>query len=237
MEVSQNALAFMLFCALLCGVALGCVYDVLRMTRFWTDGIEPTALSPRVKVLRDRLTMPSALRLPKRKSKRPSNKKKAILSAVVLFIQDLLFCLLFAVVASLLFYQTNDGQLRMSAIVVMSLGLALYLTTIGRLAKRFWIILTILLSSILGWIVALLIYPVRLLLRCLKKPFSWLIGRVRGICDRVKQRFELKKQARIQRKQAKEKDNSEKFANKRKLVGQSPDGKRVFVLGGKRKLN
>ena len=235
MEVSQNALAFMLICALFSGVALGFVYDVLRMTRFWIEGIDPKVLSPRLGALKERVSLSPALRLPKRKSKRSADKMKGIFSAVVLFVQDLLFCLLFAVVAALLLYQTNDGQLRLSAIVLMLLGLALYLATIGRLTKRFWALWTILLSALLCWIGALLIYPVRLLWRWLKKPFGWMIGRVRGIINRFKQKFELKKQARIQRKQAKEKDNSEEFAAKRKLAGQSPDGKRIFVSGGRRK--
>jgi len=225
----------MLICALFCGIALGGVYDILRITRYLINGADSNDISPRVRALRERFSLPPALQLPKKKNKRPSNKRKTMISAIVLFIQDLLFCLLFALAASLLLYQTNDGQLRLSAIVVMLLGFILYLVTVGRWSKRFWTLLTILVQMAFCWIGALLIYPLRLLWRWLKKPFGWMIGRVRGINNRFKQRFELKKQARIQRKQAKEKDNSEEFAAKRKLAGQSPDGKRIFVSGGRRK--
>ena len=224
----------MLMYALFCGVALGCVYDALRKTRFWIGGASLSKISPRMVTIRDRLLLPPSLSLKIRKNKKTSDKTRTVIAAIVLFIQDVLFCLLFAVVAALLLYQTNDGQLRLSAIVVMLLGIGLYLATLGRCVKRFWMVLTIVLRSFVCWIVALLIYPARLLWRWLEQPRRWLIGRLHYIQNRIKLAMERKKQVKIKRKQIKQQQEIAESTITRKLVGQQPDGRFVFVSGGRR---
>lgn len=225
----------MLICALFCGIALGGVYDILRITRYLINGADSNDISPRVRALRERFSLPPALQLPKKKNKRPSNKRKTIISAIVLFIQDLLFCLLFALAASLLLYQTNDGQLRLSAIVVMLLGFILYLVTVGRWSKRFWTLLTILVQMAFCWIGALLIYPLRLLWQYLKKPLQRLAEQMRRLYHHVTHGIKKRKQACLKRKQKKDQNIVMNVGGNRRLAGQCPDGKRIFVSGGKRK--
>ena len=236
MEVSQRALAVMLICALICGMILGGVYDILRMTRVWISGFNHGAISPRMTAIKNALSLPDSLQLKSNKKIKPSTKKRMAIATGILCAQDILFCLLFAVVAALLLYQTNDGQLRLSAIVAMLLGMGLYLATLGRVLQQVWPLLTILLRAILIWIIAILIYPIRLLGRLLEFPTRWLAGQWRHVCSHIKAYLERRKQAKEQRKQKKNHNKinkAEAIANI-KFAGQQPDGKYVFVSGRRR---
>ena len=223
----------MLVCALFCGTLLGGVYDALRMIRFRTGNENLTALPPRIAAIQEKTTLPVWLRFRLRKKEKPSPKKKNVTLTVVLFLQDVSFCLLFAVAAALLLYQTNDGQLRLSVIAVMLAGMGLYLLTVGRIVKRFWMLLTVIMRAVFCWTIALLIYPARLVWRWLARPRLWLIGRVLRFHARIQCRMAQRKQARMQRRQQKEKEIISE-ATARKLAGPRPDGKHVFVSGGRR---
>jgi hypothetical protein len=230
MQVSQRALAYMLLWSLACGAGLGLVYDLLAMLR-GPMGLLP----PFLMRLGERLALPPALRL-KRLVKRPrsNNKKREWGEAVLLFWQDVLFCLLFAVVATLLLYYTNDGQWRMGVIVLMLLSLVGYRATMGRPMRFVLLLLRMLMSSLLAWIAAILAYPFRRLWRCLEKPRLALCGYVVGLYRRILLAMEQSKQKRRARRQSKQttEDTSAPPAQQRQR--KPPDGKRVFASGGQK---
>jgi hypothetical protein len=231
MEVSQSALAYMLLWAFLGGLALGCVYDILRVLRL-TDTTE----SPRVALICGKLALPQVLRPHIYvKIKQPSVRIKRLARGIRLFFEDVLFCVLFAVTAILLLYYTNDGQLRLSAIACMLIGLGVYFATLGRITKPLFMLLFVLLCAVLCWTTALLIYPLRVLWRGLERPRRWLIHRYCGMISRIRSRIEQRRVIKAQRKN--NVADSTSLKQTRRLWAQQPDGKRVFVAGGKRHIS
>ena len=153
MEVSQRALAFLLCRAFLCGVALGAFYDVLRITRLWMgEGLPPAA-----RALEGRLALPENLRffhMP-RVFRRPGG----VAGGILIFFEDVLFCLVCAVVLILELYVCNDGQFRLSALACMLIGVFAYLISLGRGVLLVSGTLTAILRAAVQWTVALVCFP------------------------------------------------------------------------------
>ena len=205
MEVSQNALAWMLCCSLMCGMALGFCYDVFRLTRMSMGADLPQAAI----LLQQRLLLPERLRLfsTQSVSRRPRKDRKA-LKYIVLLVEDVIFCLICGVTIALLLYQTNDGQFRLSAVVVMLGGLAIYLLTIGRLIRIFSGVIVVIIRSALIWILAIVAYPISVLIRLLMRLTAPLRQRLKhlafGALHTLKQKLQRRKQARLSRRTYKE---------------------------------
>ena len=153
MEVSQRALALLLCRAFLCGVALGAFYDVLRITRLWMgEGLPPAA-----RALEGRLALPEKLRffhMP-RVFRRPGG----VAGGILIFFEDVLFCLVCAVVLILELYVCNDGQFRLSALACMLVGVFAYLISLGRGVLLVSGTLTAILRAAVQWTVALVCFP------------------------------------------------------------------------------
>lgn len=201
MEVSQNALAWMLLCSFLCGLVLGFCYDVLRLTRMWI-GAE---LSPTAILLRHRLALPPRMKLISVKPRaEKSDKYTKTLRFVVLFIEDILFCLLVAITLALLLYQTNDGQFRLSAVAMLFCGIGIYLMTIGRLIHLFSGVIFEVIRAMIIWLLAILAYPMVLLGRYVAKWTAPLRHRLwahwQNSWQSFKKRLDTRKQARIARR-------------------------------------
>ena len=92
-----------LLLAFLYGVGAGLLYEIFRILRSMTDILFPI----RSKVL-------------------------SILHVIVVFWQDLLYFGILSATGVLFLYVFNRGQLRISLILMMALGLCLYLVTIGK---------------------------------------------------------------------------------------------------------
>jgi hypothetical protein len=205
MEVSQNALAWMLCCSLLCGMALGLCYDVFRLTRMSMGTDLPQAAI----LLQQRLLLPERLRLfsTQSVSRRPRKDRKA-LKYIVLLVEDVIFCLICGVTIALLLYQTNDGQFRLSAVVVMLGGLAIYLLTIGRLIRIFSGVIVVIIRSALIWMLAIVAFPIAVLIRLLMKWTAPLRQRLKHLAfwalHTLKQKLQRRKQARLSRRTHKE---------------------------------
>lgn len=230
MEVSQNALAWMLCCSLLCGVALGVCYDVLRLTRMSMGEDLPQAAT----LLQQRLSLPERLRLLSAQSvpKEPRKERKA-LKYMVLLIEDVIFCLICGVTIALLLYQTNDGQFRISAVVVMLGGVGVYLLTVGRLIRLFSGLIVVIVRSAVAWIMAIVAYPIATLIRLIAKwtaPLRRrLKNRVASHWHTIKQKLQLRKQARLLR-----------AANKKGLDAPIPrpsNGRHYFAAGRQKEGN
>ena len=221
MEVSQRALAYMLLWALLCGALLGGIYDLFSFHR------KTKGASPRMVWLKEKLTLPLALRRRRCPAKR---KKREWLGAVGLFLGDVLFCLLFAVVAVLLLYYTNEGQFRLSVPAIMLLSFFLYRITLGRPIRCVFEILSMLLRALFSWTTAILLYPCRLLWRCLEKPRRAIAACGRRIRERWLTYVRKQKQKRADRR--KKSVAPAAYVKKRR----PPDGRTVFARGGYRPL-
>ena len=131
MEVSQIALARMMFVCFLCGIMLGVLYEVVRFTHLLL-GNTPI---PAVQRLQRKLAIPAALRLLPIPKRRLCANAKVFrwLSTFIFFLEDVLFCVLCAIVLILALYVTADGQLRLIAVLALAIGFLLYLKTVGRL--------------------------------------------------------------------------------------------------------
>lgn len=179
MEVSQRALAFLLCRALLCGVALGAFYDLLRITRLWMgENLPPAARS-----LQGRLALPPQLQffhMP-RGFRRPGK----IVSGILIFLEDVLFCLACAVVLILELYVCNDGQFRLSALACLLIGVTAYLMSLGRGVMLVCGTLTALCRVAIVWSLALICYPFYHLFRWMCRLTAPLRCRVRTGCHRM----------------------------------------------------
>ncbi len=188
----------MLFGCLLCGVILGFLYDFLRMTRMWIS----TELPPKAKILKAKLILPRRFRLfPNRVHKPKQIKRAKTIEFILIFLEDIFFCLLCALSVILLLYQTNDGQLRLSAIALLIIGFALYLVTIGKWMRFLSSTLTVLLAAVFTWAIAILAYPIVVAMRrCWRwiSLFFYFVQRkiknsIKGIMTRIKGQLELRK--------------------------------------------
>lgn len=190
----------MLFCSLLCGMALGLCYDVLCLTRMSMG----TDLPQGATLLQQRLSLPERLRLfsTKSVSDRPRKERK-MLKYIVLLVEDVIFCLICGITIALLLYQTNDGQFRLSALVVMLSGFGVYLLTVGRLIRLFSGLIVVIMRSAIAWILAIVAYPIVILIRLIAKWLSPLCNRLKSRVAShlhiLKQKLQLRKQARLLR--------------------------------------
>ncbi len=230
MEVSQSSLAVMLLLAFLCGSAMGVMYDGLQMLRelFSTN----SGPSPWLKSLQVRMMLPAALQWHTRKARRRHSMSavaKKVMSMTTLVLQDLFFCVCAAIVMSLLLYATNDGQFRVSALFLATLGFVVYRIFPGRLVRRVWIDLLILLRVLLQWIVALLCFPVRLMWRYVKNPFVTLCCYLHKSCIKGWEATvgRCRRWLRAYYTKQKEKRSAPIILQLRSI----PDGKYTFVKG------
>ena len=121
MDISQAALARLYLYALLLGIGLGILYDLLRITRVFLGAHYSRRAARRLQELHLPLLRP---RLKRRES-------RAL--GIVVFLEDLLFCLFAAVAMILLFYEANRGKIRFPALICVGAGFLLYRSTLGRL--------------------------------------------------------------------------------------------------------
>ena len=170
MEISQFILAQLWLCALFLGAGLGAVYDVLSITRVFlgvpfTPWSEKIILSTKIPLLKHR-TFPN----------RPP------LRAVLCFFEDLFFLLAASVSLILLFYQFNEGNIRIPVILFALVGFWGYRITVGRMIRPCIELLCLFAINFISYISYYLVLPVRklfYLLRLLlkeiyrKKARSW----------------------------------------------------------------
>lgn len=221
MEVSQHALAWMLLSSFLCGLALGICYDMLRLTRMWV-GVE---LPPPAKRLRERMALPQRLRWATEKAKVPKSQKLSETAKYIfLLAEDILFCLLIAITLVLLLYRANDGQFRLSAVVLLFGGLAAYLMTLGRLVKQCSGIIVVTVRAVFVWSGAILTYPFAWLIRLLVKWTAPVRTKIRKFYLGLKQKAQSRKQARLAHKIYKKQNEA---TDPRPI-----NGKHYFSMGG-----
>lgn len=238
MEVSQLALAEMLICCFIGGVALAFFYELVQfpIVLLCSDLHRvPQAVANRLKV-------PGRLRFLLRKRTSRSSLRHRFLGAsrvvqtVLRFFVDVFFCLVLATLLLLILYATNDGAFRFSAPVCLLGGFFACLVTLAPRCLVGIECVYVSLRAIFCWVMALLAYfPLRLgrLLWYRTAPIrTALTRRYRAWVDRRERKREEKRKKQTDAKERRRRPdakNDEGTAFPRSYP--TPDGKHVFYTG------
>ncbi len=173
MEISQFALARLLLYAFLTGGFLAVVYDILRVFRAFFDP------STSCRIHDWRLTVA----LPHLKTPLPLQKHKCF--GILLFAEDLIFCLFGAVLLILLFYEWNEGKIRIPAILCAIVGFFCYRILPGKLLTRLFEVVAFGIWVLFRYLFFFLALPQRLLWRGIRALTAMLWQRYKQKRDRA----------------------------------------------------
>ena len=180
-------MAWLYMYAFLLGIALGAVYDVLRITRVFL-GVHYSRRA--AKKLQE-------IRLPFLSPHKKQTESHAL--GFVVFLEDLLFCVLVGVSLILLFYGSNNGKLRFPALICTCAGFLLYRGTVGRLVMLFSEVIAFLIETTVRYSMFFLLFPFRALGKWLKKRIRQAVNHVIGVRrKRMRRRFTASQSARIE---------------------------------------
>lgn len=166
----QKEFLLLVLQSFLCGVALGGVYDIFRISRL-IMGLNPfsdagvSALSERNYPLIGRIrTAP-----------------RRILGAgnILLFFEDILFMLIATAAILILLFFRNDGKFRLIVILLALLGFLCYYISIGRIVIRFSAFIVFLLKLIWAYAVFILLFPIKCALRLISRLWRAVLARIR----------------------------------------------------------
>lgn len=197
MEISQISLAWLYFYALLLGFFAGFLYDLLRITRVFFGVHYSRRAAKRIRELHLPL-------LTQRKRRKESHAL-----GVVVFLEDLIFCLLVGVSLILLFYAANNGKIRFSALLVSGAGFLLYRGTLGRLMMVFSEVIAFCVETAVRYAVFFLLYPIR-------KLFGWIRKKTIAVGIRTKRVYQKQTRRRFTEK--------ERVRLSRNACGMIPEG-------------
>jgi hypothetical protein len=234
MEISQGDLARLLIGALVCGFALAGIGDLFfRTIKLVLIPVDASNLESRM-LRMYQVIMPTNSFLGKkiRQPHRIRHKRfLCICGAMARFVYDFLFSVAFAVVLMLLLYFLNDGRFRMSTIVAMFVGIALYRVTLCRLIVKMELAFAIFLQGILAWLCGVLSFPIRCFWRWTTRLRCRVKCCIYTLWKRVTQIKVKWKQRAFERKN---KPDEDVLPNRETLPRRQPDGKYNFIAGGSR---
>lgn len=167
MQISQSALFYLCAASFLVGLALALLYDFLYMMRLWLIPSEVRYHVPRIQELR-------ASRIKK------GSVKKHKWGSVVLFLQDVLFCLVCAITVILLLYWLNNGAFRAAAPICMAVGFWLWHISLSKGVR-----------VALEW----LAFGFETVIYALLMPIKRLFAFLAGMCKRIAQKRHQKRLA------------------------------------------
>lgn len=200
MYLSQTAIAWLYLWSFLTGVFLGAVYDCLRLTRLLPGSVPPIGLRRR--------KLPILGVLPEPKKRRAT--------AVLIFLEDFLFCLIAGVAAVLLFYEAFDGKIRVPALALIAAGFGAFHVSFGRLALRVAALVGFLLEVAVRYICHFAALPV--------KGAAVLARRGRLAYERRERAHYTKTEfGKLQKAEEAEQDGK----NKEKTIQPEPDGQNL----------
>ena len=178
-RIDPDRLMGMLLWGILCGAALGVLWDIFRLTRVMLGVPYP---SRGAKSMYERplpfLKRPLGLRSEGR------SRIRAGVRIAVIFLEDVVFGVVGAAVMILLVYVTNDGVFRVMAPAGMLIGFCLYYVTVGRLVLSLSQMIVFCLRAGMLYLVTLLLLPPRLAVRLWKRTVGAWIARVLLRCRR-----------------------------------------------------
>jgi hypothetical protein len=149
MTVSQSALAWLYLYATLLGIALGAFYDLFRITRVFLGMHYSRRAANR---LRER-------QLPLLGHRRRRRESRAL--GIVIFLEDLIFCMVAGILLVILFYEVNSGRFRFPALLCTGAGFLLYRGTLGRAVMLFSEVIAFVIETGVRYLVFFTLYPVR----------------------------------------------------------------------------
>ena len=188
MEISQISLAWLYFYALLLGFFAGFFYDFLRITRVFLGVHYSRRAAKKIQ----------NLHLPLLKKRKRRRESRAL--GLVVFLEDLIFCLLVGVSLILLFYVANNGKIRFSALLVSGAGFLLYRGTLGRLMMVFSELIAFCVETAARYAVFFLMYPIRKILGWTHRRMIAAKIRTKRVRQRqTRRRFTEKERERLSR--------------------------------------
>lgn len=159
-ELFYDPAALIIKAALL-GVVLGVIYDVFRILRISASSKAPSGIFfEKIKPKKPLLC-----------SRKPKKAKKLGEKALV-FIEDVLFFMIFAAAEILFFLGLNGGEIRIYCLIFTLIGFVLYLVSIGRIVIYFSSIIIFFSKCLLYWSFYIIIIPVKFFWMLIKKVSS-----------------------------------------------------------------
>ena len=177
MGISQSAIGILYLYALLSGFFLGAVYDCLRLTRVLLGSHYSRRVARRLR----------AIRLPFLSKRGERRESRAL--GIVVFFEDLIFCLFAGILVILLFYQANNGKFRFPVVLCLCAGFLIYRGTLGRVVMLCSEVIAYAIESCLRYTFFFLFFP----LRRAKQRIAHLAGLAwGGICSRAQKKSRLR---------------------------------------------
>lgn len=184
MQVQPIELFRLLMSSFMVGVALGVLYDVLRIGRVLIGMNHYTSAA----------TVPAFCpKFCKRREKKSRTRFVTILLNILLGVQDILFCLTMGAAAAVLLFYHNNGEFRGFVIIAILAGLAVYLMTVGKLVINASEYVVFAVKTAILYIVYYMTWPFIAL-------FRLLLNQARRIVARIQSRREKKQIARYHAK-------------------------------------
>ena len=171
-RIDPHRLLGMLLWGIVCGAGLGLLWDVFRITRVF---LGVTYASRGVGRLYEK-PLP-LLRRPVPSAAHAAGRLRIFARETVIFLEDVLFGVMWGVVMTLLIYFTNDGIFRAMAPVGMLCGFLAYYHTIGRLVLTLSQYIVFILRVARCYAIAAILLPPRLLIRLWQKTLGAFLKR------------------------------------------------------------
>ena len=168
-QVSQYQLMILLIYSALVGAALGLVYDIFRIFRVAFIAQQHPKEQPR-KV----------------------NKNSNFFVWAIIFVQDIAFWLIAAVVTILFIFMVNRGQVRLFALSGQVMGFIIYFFTVGRVVYKFSEQIVLFIKSAIDWANKAVIIPVcKFIIKLymglyIKAYHRYLVGYTKRQCTKIK---------------------------------------------------
>ena len=154
--------------ALLCGVAMGILYDVLRLSRVM---LGYRYISSRSAIINNGFTQ-------RFRNKNSIDISQKALFRVILFFEDVFFVCIYAILFELLLFYGNSGEFRIVFLIAILLGFFVYYFSLGRITILFFEVWVIYLRSLIGYALYYVLLPIRFITRkmldILKKIIAFL---------------------------------------------------------------
>ncbi|MBQ7172821.1 MAG: spore cortex biosynthesis protein YabQ [Clostridia bacterium] len=151
MAISQTALGLLYLYSAILGFCAGFFYDLFRVTRIFFGAHYSRSAAEKLQ----------KIRLPLLKPYREREESRAF--GVVVFLQDFFFCIICGIALAILFYECNDGVIRLPVIFVFVAGFLFYRATVCRLFMALSEFAAFLLESAARYLWYFLSYPFRML--------------------------------------------------------------------------
>ena len=156
MTVSQSALAWLYLYATVLGIALGGFYDLFRITRVFLGMHYSRRAAKRLR----------ELQLPFLRQRRRRGESRAL--GIVIFLEDLIFCMVAGISLVILFYEVNSGRFRFPALLCAGAGFLLYRGTLGRLVMLVSEVIAFVIETGVRYLVFFSLFPLQVCAKWIK---------------------------------------------------------------------